>query len=239
MRMARRRVAVDPLERRITRTIRRLERMAFARELRTFRTRSRLVLAGPRVDGAYQDAWGTVCQATCIVMSIPGYKVLLNQLGFNPPHPMGCWATVYTMMISWRAQQSFDITRALGRVGPYYQKLFELDAGLSQADALSFLRAAGMHHEPMVNLKIEGYFHLMKKYGLLWVSTRPGETSLTHSRIIEGIRVVDLADGHAVSFAMMDPWGGRRYHEPFSTFVRRYEGAFKDHHGAYYQIRHF
>src|SRR5436309_1828546 len=101
---------------------------------------------------------------------VPGHKVLLNQLGLNPPRPNGCWATVYTMMASWKHRQSFDIGEAVGRVSPYYRKMFEADQGLSQAEAVSFLRAAGMTHEPMANLEIKGWFHLLKQHGLLWVS---------------------------------------------------------------------
>ena len=170
---------------------------------------------------------------------VPGFKPILNQLALNPPRPFGCWATVYTMMVSWKLQQSFDIREALGRVGAVYQEMFDIDSGLSQADAVTFLRAAGMHYEPMANQDVKGWFHLLKQYGLLWVSARSETSHATHSRIVEGIRIDDLVHGHMVSLMIIDPWGGRRYLELFTTFLNKYEGARQDHKGMYFQIRHF
>jgi hypothetical protein len=143
------------------------------------------------------------------------------------------------MMVSWKHQQSFDIGEALGRVSPYYRKLFEMDSDLGQGEAVSFLRAAGMRHQPMANLDIKGWFNLLKQHGLLWVSSRPSAPPGTHSRIIEGMRIDDLYKGHMVSMMIIDPWGGRRYWELFSTFLKKYEGARQDHRGVYYQVRHF
>ena len=45
---------------------------------------------------------------------VPGHKVVLKQ-----PTNSVCWATVYTMMLSWKEKQRFDIGEAVGRVGAY------------------------------------------------------------------------------------------------------------------------
>jgi hypothetical protein len=38
---------------------------------------------------------------------------------------------------------------------------------------------------------------------------------------------------------IIDPAGGRQYQEGFRTFFTKYEGAFRQVSGDYFQIRHF
>jgi len=42
------------------------------------------------------------------------------------PNTMACWATVYTMMLSWKKQASFDIASAVVTVGETYLRVFQL-----------------------------------------------------------------------------------------------------------------
>jgi len=59
-----------------------------------------------------------------------------------------------------------------------------------------------------------------------------------HSRIIEGVTGTDGSDG---SMLIIDPSGGRRYSESFSTLIRKYKGALSriSTNGQYLQIRYF
>jgi Papain-like cysteine protease AvrRpt2 len=162
------------------------------------------------------------------------YKVVLAQ-----PNTMACWATVYTMMTSWKRQASFDIASAVGRVGARYLKIYQANTGLPSAEFGGFLRAAGMSSQPMMNVSIPGWEQLLMLHGLLWVGTlaHPAPASGLHSRIIEGISGDGSPGG--TSFKIIDPAGGRRYVEPFGTFIAKYEGAIRKTTGEYYQIRHF
>ena|ERR1017187_5952302 len=167
--------------------------------------------------------------------NVPGMTVLLAQ-----PNTMACWATVYTMMKSWKDQSSYDIGAAVLAVGQQYRDDFDNNTGLPPDQFGPFLAAAGMTHEPMENLSIDGWDQLMESVGLLWVGTlaSPSPISGLHSRIIEGMYGDGTPDGTYMK--MIDPAGGVRYDEQFSVFIAKYEGAFQSSGSdQYFQIRHF
>ena len=58
-----------------------------------------------------------------------------------------------------------------------------------------------------------------------------------HSRIVEAMS----GDGSVDSTVMhiIDPAGGRQYQESFRVFIAKYEGAFGQVEGSYFQIRYF
>jgi len=161
-------------------------------------------------------------------------KVVLSQ-----PNTMACWATVYAMMLSWKRQQSFDIAPAVETVGATYLTIFQNNTGLPSAQFGSFLVAAGMQRQPMINLPIASWEALLRRYGLLWVGALNtiGAGAGLHSRIVEGIAGNGTAAGS--SMKIIDPAGGRRYVETFPVFTAKYEGAIRITGGEYYQIRHF
>jgi hypothetical protein len=164
--------------------------------------------------------------------NVPGLKVVLAQ-----PTSLVCWATVYTMMNSWRRQLSLSIPDAVGAVGARYAAMFAANEAMPPEDFIPFLRAAGMNHEPMVNLTIEGWEQKLRSHGLLWVGTMNTDNSGRHSRIIEGMSGNGSTGGTTVK--IIDPDGGRRYDEPFTTFLSKYESAFTARNDTYYQIRHY
>src|SRR5689334_18974774 len=59
------------------------------------------------------------------------YKVpgIVNPI--RQPSSMVCWATVTTMMISWKRQQSLSIETAIGSVGSVYLTKYKNNQGLS------------------------------------------------------------------------------------------------------------
>lgn len=169
-----------------------------------------------------------------VYCDVPGDKTVIAQ-----PSSMACWATVYTMMISWKDQTEYDIEGAVEKVGHKYGDYYRRNTGLPANEFGPFLDAANMSYEPMANPTISGWADRLKKYGLLWVGTlasiNPGAG--LHSRIIERITGDETPGG--TWLAIIDPDQGKRYQETISTFVRKYEGAIRGQAGTYYQIRHF
>lgn len=170
---------------------------------------------------------------------VPGLRVVLAQ-----PSPMGCWATVYTMMKSWKDQASYPIRDAVGAVGvkwrDYYDASFATPPqGLPSSEFGPFLVAARMSHEPMMNLTIEGWVSLLRRHGLLWIgaSVTINPNTGLHSRILEGMAGDGTPNGTTMN--MIDPDGGRQYVEPFMVFLAKYESGIMSVGGEYFQIRHF
>lgn len=163
---------------------------------------------------------------------VPGSKVVLAQ-----PTSRVCWATVYTMMASWKQQQSMAIRDAVAAVGSYYGQLFDQNRVLMPADIPLFMGTAGLTMEPMMNQTLDAWTQMLRHSGLLWVGTLNSDGSGRHARIIEGVYGDGSTNGSY--FKIIDPDGGRRYNESFGTFVQKYEGAFTFANDVYYQIRHF
>lgn len=174
-----------------------------------------------------------------IPYKVPGFASVLAQ-----PSPMSCWATVYTMMRSWRYQQSFGIRDAVLAVGQkwadYYDQSYPpTQRGLPPAEFAPFLKAAQMTHQPMVNLTIDEWARMLRRYGLLWIgaAVKPEVGSGLHSRIVEGIHGNGKHDGTFME--IIDPDGGKRYTEAFMTFLGKYEAGILSVGGEYFQIRHY
>ena len=172
--------------------------------------------------------------ASGLPFTVPGFRVVLAQ-----PTSMVCWATVHAMMRSWKFQQSFGIRPAAGAVAEKYGVMVDNNQGLPPAEFGPFITAAQMEFEPMMNLTIEGWVNLLRTKGLIWVGTLNsiGPGAGLHSRIVEAMS----GDGSVDNTRMhiIDPAGGRQYPETFRDFITKYEGAFGQVSGDYFQIRHF
>ena len=155
---------------------------------------------------------------TAVDYSVPGIVGPIQQ-----PSGMVCWATVATMMINWRRQQSQSIEIAIGAVGPNWLQKFRNNQGLSAAEKVPFLNAAGFQFGYPQSLSIEGWEGMLRQYGPIWVTTDedPSANFAIHARIISGIR----GDGtpENTSLTITDPARGNQYRERFSNFLRKYE----------------
>jgi hypothetical protein len=137
---------------------------------------------------------------------------------------MGCWATVATMMMSWRDNASYAVADAMSRIGTKWRKIYDGNTGLSGADKAPFLAASGLVAEPPANYTIERWESLLREYGPLWVTTNEGfgtPFSAVHARIVTGISGDGTPGGTTLS--VVDPDGGRTYTENFQVFVNKYE----------------
>jgi len=152
---------------------------------------------------------------------------------------MVCWATVHAMMRSWKFQASFGIRQAAGAVGEKYGVMVDKNQGLPPAEFGPFINAAQMQFQPMMNLTIDGWVNLLRTKGLIWVGTLNsiGPGAGLHSRIIEAMSGDGSVDN--TKMHIIDPDGGRQYPETFRDFITKYEGAFGQVTGDYFQIRHF
>jgi hypothetical protein len=163
---------------------------------------------------------------------VPGLKTVIRQ-----PTNDVCWATVYTMMISWRDGIGYDIRAAVEAVGEDYRDMFDADQGMPPGEFRNFLRAAGLRAEPMANLPPSQWVRKLRRHGLLWVGAMATTAGGLHSRIVQGVRGDGTSAGS--SMMMIDPADGVRYPEPFYKFAFKYERAILGVGGEYFQIRHF
>ena len=156
--------------------------------------------------------------AVPISYRVPGIVPPLRQ-----PSSMTCWATVFTMMLSWRDGMSYPIEAALAKLGQVYVDKFKANSGLKSEEKAAFLAAGGLVGEPPMNYNIEGLHQLSRTYGPLGVTTdeAPGEAFAIHARIIVGMSSDGTVEG--TRFQIVDPASGTEYEEKFAKFLEKYE----------------
>jgi hypothetical protein len=156
------------------------------------------------------------------------------------PSGMTCWATVATIMTSWKRQQSIAIETVIGGIGSTWLAKFKANQGLAASEKEPFLRAGGFAWQYPQSLAPDGWERLLRSYGPLWVTTDEDPTSgfAIHARVMAGIRGDGTPTGTQVS--LVDPANGREYDERFDVFVRKYEEEALTTSGpARIQIVHF
>lgn len=164
--------------------------------------------------------------------TVPGLKFVYAQ-----PSTMACWATVYTMMKSWKRGTGYpNIRGAIVPLGTPWITYFDSNTGIPPAQGSGFQAAVGLVQEPRSNPSPQGWQALLQQYGLLWVTgTVPGGI---HDRILQGISGDETGPGTFMS--IIDPSGGRQYLESLDTFLAGFEGQSKvEPFYSDYQILHF
>jgi hypothetical protein len=144
------------------------------------------------------------------------------------PDTMACWATVYTMLYSWRRDSSTTMETAVGDVGTRWLSKLKANQGLSVEEKVDFIADAGLVAEPPMNPSIQGWADMITNYGPLWVTTDegPGKGWAIHARIIVGMTGNGTAEGTTLD--IIDPNGGRRYKESFGGFLSKFESEALD-----------
>lgn len=139
------------------------------------------------------------------------------------PSGMTCWATVFTILYSWKRGQSIPTEAALADIGQRWVDKFNNNEGIGAKEKVDFVAEAGLVAEPPQSLSIEGWEQMLRDYGPIWVTTdeAAGKPWAIHARIITAIR----GDGtpRGTKFAIIDPAGGRKYEESVAVFVPKYE----------------
>jgi uncharacterized protein YycO len=155
---------------------------------------------------------------------------------------MACWATVFTMMYGWKVRASMPVEHALGTVGQNWVKMYTDNTGLSSADKVKFLAEAGLIAEAPQSFSVEGWEHLLRNYGPIWVTTdedvRPGLKNFSiHARIVTSIRGDGTAEGTRIH--VIDPAGGREYDETIADFIPKYESEVRETGHMRIQVVHW
>jgi papain like cysteine protease AvrRpt2 len=160
----------------------------------------------------------TTRQATLIDARAGGTIPVLKQ-----PTSMTCWATVATMLYSWKNNRSDSIPSTLGKIGSTYLELFKRNQGLSSSDKAGFLFSMGLKAEAPQNYTAEGWAALIRQHGPLWVTTNEGtqKSFSIHARVMSAI----FGDGSAsgTSVIVYDPADGQVHTETFGIFARKFE----------------
>ena len=142
---------------------------------------------------------------------------------------MVCWATVATMLVSWRDQVSIPIEAVCDRAGPEYRRKYENNEGLPRDQKPDFLRRLDLEEEPPANYIISAYMGMLQAYGPLWVTTDVGTGQgyvAIHARIMTGLQGDGTPDGTYVW--LVDPATGQRTQETFSHFASTFEQMARD-----------
>ncbi|NBB10145.1 papain-like cysteine protease family protein [Pseudomonas sp. SLFW] len=156
---------------------------------------------------------------------------------------MACWATVATMMVSWKEGHAMTVEEVLQKAGAQYLTKFQNQQGLASSEKEAFIGALGMVGEPPASYSMAQYIDWVNTYGPLWIttdsSTATGQFS-PHARVVTRITGTGAADGTATQFVFIDPATGSEVSEPFSTFLDAYEQMVTDNPGdLFIQIVHF
>ncbi|MGA2740147.1 MAG: papain-like cysteine protease family protein [Bryobacteraceae bacterium] len=145
--------------------------------------------------------------------TVPGHIVPLKQNGAT------CWATTATMMYNWRHKTALTVQRVVATAGDDYTALViqqkELPTGMKD----KFIHIIGLEAEGPQDFSDEGWFDMLRKYGLLWVTTSTvfsDEPWSTHARLIRGARLTPRF-GHLM-FMVVDPETGTQYEEDSDEF---------------------
>ena len=151
------------------------------------------------------------------------YKVpgIVNPI--RQPSSMVCWATVTTIMISWKRQQSLSIDTAVGGIGAIYLNKYKNNQGLTADEKIPFLKAAGFLFEYPESLSIGGWERLLRNNGPIWITTAEGTDANfgIHARIMTAINGDGTANG--TTLTIVDPATGTSYNEKFSDFLVKFE----------------
>jgi Papain-like cysteine protease AvrRpt2 len=151
-----------------------------------------------------------------------------------------CWATVITMMLSWKQNKSLSIDDAITSLGGDFKQILDDGNGLSSDKVQALATATGMTIENQRCESAESLYNLLKIYGALCVlntnASNSNSTALVQARIITGIDGDTLASGTILK--IIDPNQGKSYDESFETFAATYE-SMTEANGWSIQLMHY
>lgn len=149
------------------------------------------------------------------------------------------WATVATMMASWRDRQSWTVDGYIGSLGGPWAAQLAKNESLSSAEAPQFLATMGLQIESTsANFTAERWESMLRDWGPIWVTADPGsapDVQGVHAHIVVGIH--GPSDGNP-TVDIIDPGIGREVQMPMAEFVARYEQLARTP-SAGMQIRHW
>lgn len=154
------------------------------------------------------------------------------------PQSMACWATVTTMLMSWKQQQCLSIEDAMDSLGSDFRSLFDTNVGLAPDRVSDLSAATGMTVEYQRCETPDSILQLLENYGPISIVDNEGSTTnwAVHNRIIKGIHGDDTPDNTFLE--IIDPGDGTSYDESFTTFESKYE-SMSEANGWQLQMLHY
>lgn len=138
---------------------------------------------------------------------------------------MDCWATVYTMMASWRDGVRYEVRDTVVTLGPEYQHYWRQNTGLPGGKERDFVVIAGMTAKPPAAYQLTGYVSMLDEHGPLWIITGNGISS--HAKLLIGVfgptLSEDLSSYQQATFEFIDPADGAFHYEPALDFMTEFE----------------
>ncbi|MEM6721116.1 MAG: papain-like cysteine protease family protein [Bacteroidota bacterium] len=135
------------------------------------------------------------------------------------PSSMSCWATVYTMMISWKKNKAYSVNEVVNDFGDPWKDYFETNRGLPYDKIETFIEDFGLAYLPPANYISSVYEDLLRENGPLWITSGDGFSS--HARLLVGI--YDDPINNKKIFEFIDPKNGEKQQQSFSDFIKEYE----------------
>ncbi|WP_283812403.1 papain-like cysteine protease family protein [Bradyrhizobium sp. USDA 3458] len=152
-------------------------------------------------------------------------RIRLEVPAIRQPTPMSCWATVYTMMRSWKLGRPVSIDAAISELGAPFTKYLSDDGGLPGGQELEFVKAAGLRAKPPASYPLTIFRKLLRENGPVWIVTGDGITS--HARLLVGIYGTDEAEKietyKSSVMEFIDPASGKYVYEPALKFFAVFE----------------
>lgn len=160
-------------------------------------------------------------------LEVPGsYRVVrhdvvpLRQIG-----AMDCWATVFTMIASWKDGQEYQVAEVMEALGSSYLEYWRENTGLPGGHELDFVSRTGMTARPPAAYFLQSYVEMLEDHGPLWIITGDGISS--HAKLLVGIFgptfEEDLASYQKAVFEFIDPATGMYVYQPALEFMEEFE----------------
>ncbi|MGC4038711.1 MAG: papain-like cysteine protease family protein [Chitinophagaceae bacterium] len=161
--------------------------------------------------------------AGCVSAGVKG-----SLYGLQQPTANSCWATVLTMLFSWKEQRRENTDSLLKRFGNKFVQLYRQSAtrGIGISDEIELYQKAGLTIMRQLDPSIEGWAEFIRNFGplSLTVDASPPFGGTVHAILIVGIR--GKTDGSNTTLYYIDPQDGELHTTPFMTFLKMYEAKF-------------
>jgi hypothetical protein len=118
------------------------------------------------------------------------FKVEGRLRPLKQPNDQACWATVATILFSWRHDVDAAIEDVLAIAGQQFLDAFRAQQGLKSEDKPAFLQKLGLTAEPPMSFSVAGFEQLLREHGPLWITADedPGANFSVHARVLIGLR---------------------------------------------------
>lgn len=151
--------------------------------------------------------------------------VSFDVLPLKQTSSMGCWATVYTMLKSWKDGRSWTVSEAVSDLGSQYLDTYVQNSGLPGGSELQFVEDAEMLAEPPANYSLTGFNEMLSNTGPLWITLGDGINS--HALLLIGIygkKMEESAEAYETAiFEFIDPLTGGFTYRPAIEFMQDFE----------------